>query len=1106
MTEAEELPVLSTSEALALREKWWSRRLETVSLAAEYSVDPAHVAQMLEVLGRLYRKYAADSYHRHRFLRRHPAVHVLATTYAATERYDSHGFWPKLAELLQVPNNQPFQAEWGEAFLDNLRTLRLTTFANADADAGTRFLGRILLHCGVPTACLGDYYRVVTEQRRREPGTDAESFVTWARARAETGRLVNVDMPVNRFLRFGGEFAVDVTDRVFELLDIVGAGGDGTDVPLPERFRVQALELHRAGRLERVSSRGGQDVRVHPHLGLDPYGGGPLLHLPPVGDAPDGSATWVVTLGGDPQRVRTSALWPGSAEPAPATSVPVPRPIRVASAALEGREHLLANVSVVDDTDPFLAFGEDGVLVPPGLALPGAATWLLVPGPASDLLFQGVHHVLSQATLPPGWSQWSLTRVDLTEVQSVQFGEDGRPHTVRSFSTARIEAGMPLDGVRTSSGAPVFPRVPEVVLPAALGSDVEWDVSLLDARRAVVARRTVRADDAVDLWASLERPLLGSFTVRVRGPWGRGASRTLFLAEGLAVRSQPRWRRLTPAGLVPATVTIEPAVGMTCDVPVLGLKPPERQGHVTLSAHGTAAMLQLSPPHMTISYQSTETTTGPSVRAHQLYTEDVRADPGTLILDLGADAQPILTVLSGPEAVQILEPGAGRQGVYRFSLAQLVDTLGMHRYLTMSLGDEGQLPVASIRPKRLFSSVTLESSQLAFADCADIPGLVALVYATRAPWRPAVSVPINAGCAELPEELVGAGPLLVSARVEDPWVPEPVPAWPDPGRAAFVHADGWLSSGDPEEAGVSAFLAGVRDLPEHIDDYTRLWTVRGHLSSLALEERRNGVSEEVKSALLRRPQEALQAMAESRVSTDEIPALLVRTKLAWADLIEAHDDTPPQWSLRGALPAALLSAADAHWSADEVDAAVAVCGDVVAGILQGQDPFASAGRFDAGAEIFAGDPRLREAIVASMGLVPQGLLGKDTRVMAAMELIARRQDGRLKQLVREAHQLMAGLERLLAAVAGPAVQAAFRARLHPSAEGGWRVLPAVSLGLALAARHAARGDARAAAYVERQRQTWTELALVVPQLVTIDLILAELLVAGDLSRTEEQGA
>ncbi|MEZ5112698.1 MAG: hypothetical protein R2693_04270 [Nocardioidaceae bacterium] len=1103
MTEADEQRVLTPTEALELREKAWSRRLESVSLAAEYQVVPAHAAQMLEVLGGVYRKYVYDSYRRERALRMYPAVQVLATTNAAIEKYDARGFWPKLADLLQVPNSQPFQQDWGQAFLDNLAKLGLPTFRNADADAGTRYLGRILLHCGVPTKCLDDYYRVVTEQRSKDPGIDAETFVSWAAGRAEVDRLYNVDMPVNRFLRFGGEFAVDVTDRIFELLDIISAGGDGSDVPLPERFRLTALEMNQAGMIEKVRSRGSRGTKLYPHLVLDPYGRGPLLQLPPVGDAPDGRATWVVTLDGNPQRVATEALWPGSTEPAPATTVPIPRPIRVASAAIEGRESLTANVSVVDDNDPFLVFGEDGVGLPAGIALPGSLVWLLVPGHPSGFVFDGEARVVTEAALPPGWSQWSLTLVDLAEVRSVRFGAEGKQHSVRTFGAARIEVGLPIAGVRTSGGVPVFTQLPEVVLPDSLGPDADWEVSILDSKGALVRRSSFKAGQATDeLWSEMKRPVLGSFTIRVRGPWGRGASRSVFIAEGLSIQSSPAWRRLTADGLVPATVTITAPSGMEVDHDSVVLGPHQRDRYVTVGTGAGTMSLHLSPPHMNIAYQSADTTTKPSVRAVTLYTEDVSADSGTLILDVGADAEPELSVFAGPQHIQTLTPGVGRQGVYRFNLSQLVDTLNAHKQLSISLGAEGQLPVATIRPKRLFSTVDVVPDGLAFGDCTDIPGLVALVYPTRAPWRKPAVLPISDGLAALPEELKDSGPLRVSARVEDPWAPEPVPAWPEVGASRLVDALGWLHCEDPEETAVSAFLAGEGELPEQITDFTRLWSVRATLAGLNLGDRGVHVRDEVEAAMFRQPQPALLALAESSVPTGAIPNLVVRSGLAWADLADAHDEEPPTWTTRGALPAALLSAADAEWSQDEIDAAIEVCGDVVAKILDGTDPFATAGKFDVGADIFADNPAQRDALVALMGLVPQGLLGGDTRVIAAMELIPLRKDKRLEWLFKHARSVSTVTGNLLAEIAPPEVAAAFTARKHPTREDGWRATPAISLGLAIAARYAARGNEPALRHMDFQRRGWADLAAVVPQLVTIDLILAELLVAGAEARKE----
>jgi hypothetical protein len=87
-------------------------------------------------------------------------------------------------------------------------------------------------------------------------------------------------------------------------------------------------------------------------------------------------------------------------------------------------------------------------------------------------------------------------------------------------------------------------------------------------------------------------------------------------------------------------------------------------------------------------------------------------------------------------------------------------------------------------------------------------------------------------------------------------------------------------------------------------------------------------------------------------------------------------------------------------------------------------------------------------------------------------------------------------------LAEPVTQALFDARRHPTATGSWRVVPSISLGLALVARHAARGHQMAAGWLPRQSRVWADLASVVPQMVTIDLIVAELVVASSTNRTQ----
>lgn len=1089
--------LLTPTIELELHEREWSARLQSVSLTAEYQLNPGDGGKMLDALALLYRRQHNNTPMRERILRRYPAVQVLVTTSAAVDMYDRKGFWPKFAAQLGIRNTGSFQREWGEAFIDNLETLGLPTFKNAEADAGTKYLGRILLHCGVPTFCLDDYYRIITEKRLKNPGIDAGAFVLWAAKRAELGRLYNVDMPVNRFLRFGGEFVVDVTERVFELLDAIAAGGDGAEVQLPERFRLSAIRMRDAGVLESARAAGIRSTRSYPHLELDPYGRGPLLQLPCGGESADGRTVWVVTLDGATQRITSEAAWPGSTEATTWVTVPIPRPIRVASAVLEGRESLIANVQVVDDDDPVLIFDETGILIPKRVHLPRASVWMLFPGVLSDLIFEGEERIIAELPLPPGWSQWSLALVDLEHVRTVRSEHFAMHCRVRSLAGARIEVGERLAGVQTRSGAPVFARLPEIILPEGSGSNTDWVVKIADSDGNVVASGAFGwGESANGLWSDVTRPVLGAYSLNVRGPWGRGAMRSVVIAEGLTVESTPAWRRLTRDGLVRSLTTITTGRGIEVSKTRVEFDSCKRSELVEVRTRDSAMTVQITVPHMSTSYQSTALITEPSIHALTLYTEDVIEDPGTLILNVGADAQPRLSVFAGSQQVQSLLPGPGRQGVYRFDLKQLTDTLRVRKHLSIGLGEETQLPIADIRPRTLFTSVHVVSNGLVFVDCPNIARLVAVVYATRAPWKEPAVCPISGGRAILPDHLREAGPLRVSLRIEDPWAPAPISPYPEARTSVLVDQAGWLQSEDPEETAVSAFLANEGRLPEEVEDFTRLWSVLASLDLLGLDDRRAIVRSSIEAAMHRRPTVALVSLSKSSVPTDAIPYLLVYSGLVWADATHVEDSSAPRWTNRNALPAALLLATDAEQRLDEIDSAIEFCGDLVPQILDGTDPHAGVGRVDGGAEKYAHDTTQREAMTAEMALIPHGLLSSDSRVIALMELFQSFDDGHLQWLIDHGASISLLTSAVLRDIAPPEVVVAYESRKHPTRDDGLRTIPAISIGFALVSRYAARGSRRAKKFIGRQRRAWVSLARVAPKLVTIDIILAELLIAG----------
>ncbi|GAA3571368.1 hypothetical protein GCM10022197_29820 [Microlunatus spumicola] len=1088
-----------------MRESAWSRRIESVSLVTEDLPESQFTEQALTAFGRVLRR--AEFTQHPQLLRRWPAVQVVSTVRAAVDHYQQGTFWPKLGGLIGITMNQGLQFDWGNAFLRNLRALGLPTFDLVD-DPGAKYVGRVLMHAGMPTYCLNDYFDLIAERRRRIARLEPDAFVSWAGGQAAAGRLTSVDTPVRRFMRYGGEYAVDVTDRTFELIDVVSAGGDGSEVPLPDRFRLAAQRWALQERAQETS-RGGAEASatLQPQLALDPYGQGVVLRLPPVPDS-DGRATWVIRLGNRSERVAARATWPGKQE-APSLDVPVLAPERAASVSLLGYEQHQATITVVDDQAPILAFGEDGRFIPAGLPLPGMPVWLLFPGDQTALEITGHGHVAAEGNLSTGWMGWSLVLADLTG--STAIFASGSSRTVRLSSAVRILAGEPLKGLRSTSGFPVFPLRPRVELPAPSGSNASWTVDILDASlKQVASRQVTTSEEAETIWSTLPTHLVGSYTVRVRGPWGRGATRQLELLEGVTLRVTPAWRRMARGGLVPASATLALSPRVWASKERIEFGAQDLVDDVEIRTADGSGTYLLEPGHMSISYQDTTSPPTPTVNPVRLFTEDILDDPGTLMVHVGEAAEPVVFVRSNGRVLQQLIPGAARRGIYPFRLSQVTDTIRTNPYVSLSLDAEGVVAVAALQPRRLFSEVRVEGRSLLFEDCHETPGLTAAVYACRAPWRGAATLLIADGCAELPEHLLDAGPLLVSVVIDDPWVPAAIPSWPQVGSAILLPDEGSLRVEDEEEAVISAWLAGLSDLPTQVRDLSKLWIVLARRRNLALGERKPSVLEDCVARLQRQPAPALAAVPLSALEPADLPALLIRSGLlvhpgGVSDVVDPGADftRPSSLIATARWVSALLRRAGDPTVLDALnDDAVTVCGTAFDELREGNDPTPRAGRFDENAAVYARlDDQARAYLRAGLRLVPKGLLDADSRVQASLQLLESRKHPLLKAVVTESHRRSAQIEALLSSLGDADGLAAFCARKHPTNQGGWRALSSLSLGFALVGRHAAHGRHQVNTWLGLHEGEWADLGSVAPDLVTIDLVLAELIVSRQAVRT-----
>src|SRR4029077_12445770 len=135
-------------------------------------------------------------------------------------------YWPS------VPFSYRLQPHLlGQAFKRAVSRLMLETFDDLVAGEGAaEYVARILAHGGIPRYCLGDYFSAMHSGLRY-----SDELMSLWRTRSE--RLANLDKPVGRFLRYGGEVAIDFVERSTELVRESSERGQipsGAEIGLPD--------------------------------------------------------------------------------------------------------------------------------------------------------------------------------------------------------------------------------------------------------------------------------------------------------------------------------------------------------------------------------------------------------------------------------------------------------------------------------------------------------------------------------------------------------------------------------------------------------------------------------------------------------------------------------------------------------------------------------------------------------------------------------------------------------------------------------------------------------------------------------------------------------
>jgi hypothetical protein len=254
--------------------------------------------------------------------------------------------------------------------------------------------------------------------------------------------------------------------------------------------------------------------------------------------------------------------------------------------------------------------------------------------------------------------------------------------------------------------------------------------------------------------------------------------------------------------------------------------------------------------------------------------------------------------------------------------------------------------------------------------------------------------------------------------------------------------------------------------------------------------------------LRKTPRAALLSLRDAELSSADVVHTVIATGVAAAPLEKTPWTSGEERTLErlwAAFPAAAAIATGKLFGDDDaVDAAIAQCGDSLTEILKGRvDPYASVGRFGKDAEHMAVlPPEQIEAMWQAAAVVPQATLDADTRATAARRMFDSRNTAPARAAAVFVRTVTNAVELLIRQSPYPDLADAIRARRPDVGKGGWLGLPAMSIAMALLARLAARGDSKAAMLENEYRSKWANIAVHAPDLVAIDLVLAEALVAA----------
>ncbi|BBE46945.1 MULTISPECIES: hypothetical protein [Rhodococcus] len=1120
-----------------------SRLLEKVSLVIETNLSEDEVRRAQGFYGKRAEGMLRRGFSHADVIKKYPALTLTILVGHAALAYEQGRYWEDFWDELGLDRDPNFE----NVLRAQLRTLFKRYQLAEFEDLGNDYVRLLTLHAGVPTYCLGDLVGIIGSHLVGGRDASGASLVEWLNEPGKQSRMNPLDVPVRNFILRGGDFSLDILDRIFEFVEYTISQPDSWDeltldtstTGLPTMMLDGLIDHLRDHPIGGVSSGNASSLRRRrkPTLVYDLQDDQVFVSIPYPTDEPE--VAWRVSFDGDTREVYAERGWGVSGDQEhPPTLVPVGSPIRT----IQLQHHPSSEshrLPVVDKRDPLILFAADGRWIQQRATLPKGQVIALFPRDAQlvDAVSDSPIESGVEPSSPVGWQGWTTAFVDLTEHHSIrlartQTSETGVARSVRNSASPTFAFGESILGLKALNGLTVYSTRPEITLPAHhSAASVSWRVRvrregetawLVDDEWITEAETT-----SLDPFSDNTSSLLGLFEIVVTGPLGSDIRQKVFLAEDLAISFDRDFRYPVVGGLSPITATADSVGKLEVDRVRVSFDVATRDAEIRVSDESRSFRLVMTPPYV-------EMRLDPVGKPAQWRTSVQVLTPGDLedysviAARIPGDVSVSFALLSrNGDLLQEVTPDVPSDNTFQVLSRTFVDAVrtasGDCRIAALvddSDGTTTSVALANIRPAELCGGITVVDGMLIFEDLAAEDDLAIYLWSTTAPWLPMRTLEISEGRVALPEDLVDAGPLLGQVFVDDPWVTITPPRWPD-SSAIRIEQRGWVRDANGTRDKLARFLAGEGSPPTSGLAMPETWAALAMLR----EDAEDVATQRLRAALVRilsiHPRSALEALGSSTIPAEEMVALLIRTGLVnrsfsaeytlndlhtnpWVGSMVEVADLPSLFERRVVV---------GEERAETISYLSEQCGPVLFEVLRGSLEALNSGYFDLNvARVHSLSKPTVDKMFEQFRLVPGALLDLDTRVDATIDAFHRRGEW----MSSGAHQMLASesLKSLrLVRQSSKAIYNVISSRsealdgvdtvTHP-----WMLLSMQSLTLAALARLDAHGMLAYSPLTTGLMEAWARMAWLCPKLVMTDLLIAEALVTyahyGDLIGVENE--